>query len=96
MRREADRHEILLDIERQLVVELRIDRVRRQREQERVAVGRRLGRDVGADIAGGATAIVDDDRLSQLRRKRLVRMRATTSVPPPGGYGTMNLIGFDG
>jgi hypothetical protein len=66
-------------------IELGIDRVRGQREQQRVAISRRLCRDVGADVAGGATAIVDDDRLAQFRGQGSLRMRATTSVPPPGG-----------
>ncbi len=70
-RGEAHRHEIALDVERQLLVELRVDRVRRQREQDRVAVGRRFRDDVGAEIAGGAAAVVDDDRLAELRRQRL-------------------------
>jgi hypothetical protein len=71
-RREADRHEIAIDVERELVVELRIDRVRRQGEQNVVAVRGRLCRNVGANVAGGATAIVNDDRLTQFRSQRFV------------------------
>ncbi len=63
---EADRGEVLFDVERQLVVELWIDGMRRQRQQNRITVGRGLGRKIGADIAGRATAIVDDDRLAEL------------------------------
>ena len=47
-----------------LPVERRVDRVRADRaDQQRVAVGRRLGDDVGADRAAGAAAVVDDHLL---------------------------------
>jgi hypothetical protein len=52
-------------VERQLRIERRVDRVRRQREQHRVAVGRRLRDDVGAERAGRAAAVVDHDRLAE-------------------------------
>src|SRR5262249_44823139 len=62
-----------LDVERQLVVELRIDRVRREREQDRVSVWRCLGREIGAEVAGRTAAVVDDDRLAKVGRERLLQ-----------------------
>ena len=70
-RGEADRHEIPFDVEGKLFVELRIDRVRGQREKDRIAVGRGLRRDIRADIAAGSAAVLDDDRLSEHRRERI-------------------------
>ena len=62
---EADRDEVLFDVERQLVVELRIDGVRRQREQHGVAIGSGLGGEVGAEVACRPASILDDDRLAE-------------------------------
>ena len=61
----GDAGEILGGIERQLGVERRRDRVRGDRvEADRVAVGGRLGDDVGADIAARARAVLDDELLA--------------------------------
>ena len=84
------------DVERQLVVELRIDRVRRQREQDRVAVGRRLRDDIGADVAGSAAAVVDDDRLAQRGRERFVQDPRDNIGAATRRIGTTNLIGLVG
>jgi hypothetical protein len=86
--------EIALDVERQLVVELRIDRVRRQREQNVVAVGGCLRRDVRAHVAPQRTPLLSMMiGCPRLYASASFMMRATTSVPPPGGYGTMNRMG---
>ncbi len=61
---DAHRDEILHRIER-LLVEPGIDRVRDGNDQERVAVGRRLGGEVGADDTAGAAAVIDEDLLAQ-------------------------------
>ena len=61
----ADRREVLLGIERQLGVERRRDRVAGDGvEPDRVAVGRRLGEDVGADIAARTALVLDDELLA--------------------------------
>ena len=67
-----DRRQVLRRIERHLLVEARIDHDRRaRRDEQRVAVGRRLGDHRRADVAAGAAAVVDDERLLQLLRQPL-------------------------
>ncbi len=64
--------EILDRVEAQLRVEMDVDRVRADRtHQQVVAVGLHARRELGADVAAGAAAVVDDDRLAQLLRDRL-------------------------
>src|SRR5712691_9569297 len=60
---ERDRSEVLLRVERQRPVQRHVDRVGRRRDQEREAVGRRLGYEIGADVAAGSRAVLDDHRL---------------------------------
>src|SRR5439155_20345076 len=66
---ERDRREVLLRVERQRPVQRHVDRVGRRRDEQRVAVGRALRDEIGADIAAGAGLVLDDDRLSQGFRK---------------------------
>src|SRR5208283_2373879 len=68
---QADRHEVLFDVKRKMFVELRVDRVRGKREQDRIAVWRRLRDQIGAQDAGGTATVVDDDGLPQQRGKWL-------------------------
>jgi hypothetical protein len=49
----------------QIVVERRIDGVRRARIEQRVAVGRRAHDEFGCDIAAGARLVVDDELLAE-------------------------------
>jgi hypothetical protein len=61
----ADRRKILLGIERQLGVERRRDGVAGDAvEADRVAVGCRLGDDVGADIAARTALVLDNELLA--------------------------------
>ena len=61
-----DRREILDRIVRQVSAQTHRHRVRaRGGDADRVAVGRRLGDRVGADIAAGADPVVDHDLLAQ-------------------------------
>ena len=60
----ADRNEGFGVIVRQLV-EPGIDRVRQRDDQQRIAVRRRLGGDVGSDRSAGTAAIVDLDLLPE-------------------------------
>jgi hypothetical protein len=63
---------------------------------QRVAVGRRLGDDVGADRPGGAGLVVDDHRLAERSPSLAPTRRPIASAPPPGGNPTISLIGFEG
>ena len=61
----ADGREVLVGIERQPGVERRRDRVAGDAvEADRVAVGRRLGDGVGADIAARAALVLDQELLA--------------------------------
>ena len=93
-----DRRQVLRRIERHLLVQARIDHDRRaRRDQQRVAVGRRLRDHRRADVAAGAAAVVDDERLLQLLGQRPSPSgRAAMSDGPPGGHGTMIVTGFVG
>ena len=49
--------------------------------QQRVAVGRGVGDDLGGEIAARARPILDDDRLTEANRQRL-RVKPARSGPP--------------
>ena len=68
-RDQADRDEIVLDRVVELGVHRGRDRVMHRAHEERVAVGRRLGGDAGADCAAGAAAVVDDHLASKRARQ---------------------------
>ena len=53
------------EIEVEIVVDRRIDRVRRCHEEKGVSVGRCTHHDFSADIAAGAWSIVDNKRLAE-------------------------------
>ena len=57
--------EVANEIEIEITVERRVDRVRRCSHQERIAIGGRSRDHLGADIATGARAIVEDKWLTQ-------------------------------
>jgi hypothetical protein len=74
-RRQHDRREILQRMEARLLVQADVDREDAVvAEQHRVAVGIALRDDLGGDVAPGAGAVVDHDRLAEalreLRRER--------------------------
>src|SRR5262245_35114776 len=56
------------EIEVELVVEGRVDRVRCSDIQERIAVGRRTHDRLSANIAGAARSIFDDEGLAEALR----------------------------
>ena len=61
---QRDRREVLDRVERELRVERRADRVGLRREQQRVAVGRRLRDHFAADRRARAGLVLDDDLLA--------------------------------
>src|ERR1041384_7452547 len=65
-------------------VERGIDRIRRHDLQQRVAIGRRLGDHLGADVAAGARAILDDELLAEALRQPLTH-QARLDVGGPSG-----------
>ena len=82
---ERDRHEVLDRVVRHLRIERRIDRLRADRShQQRVAVGRRLGDEVGAEVAAGAGLVLDDEGLAE-RLAELRREGAREDVGRPAG-----------
>ena len=70
LRDQHDRHEVAIGVERHgLVDHLVLHRDAGRGDQERVAVRLRLGDGGSADIAVGAGAVVDDERLPELFRQ---------------------------
>ena len=66
-----DRHDVAQEIEVELFVERGVDGVLRIHQQQRVAVGRRAGDELGRDVAGGAGPGLDDELLAELLRQPL-------------------------
>ena len=66
-----DRRDVADEIEIELVVERRVDRVRSRDQEERVAVGGRTHDRLGADIAAGARPVLDDEWLAEPLRQPL-------------------------
>ena len=95
IRHKADRLEILLQIVVQLVDDAADVGVPLP-DVDRVAIGRRARDAPDGDAAAGAADILDDDRLPERGPHTSARMRAATSVDPPGGNGTMSVIWRDG
>ena len=62
-RGEAERHEIPKDVERQLRIERRVERMGARHEEQRVAIGGRPRHRLGADVAARANAVLDNDLL---------------------------------
>ena len=59
------------EIEFEVRIERRVDCVRRDHHEERVAVRRRFHDHFGADIAGGARSVLDDELLAKSLRQPL-------------------------
>ena len=62
-------------------------------DAQRVAVGGRAHGAADAEAAGGASDILDHDRLAEIGRICSARKRASVSVAPPAGNGTIMVIG---
>ena len=93
MRHDRDRLE-LGRVEVELLVEEDIGGDRRGlRGHQRIAVGLGTIDGFGAEIAAGAAAVLDHDRLPEPACSFSAKMRVTVSTPPPAGTETMILIG---
>ena len=85
LRHHGDRRERLLHVERQRVVEIGVDGVRRgRRHQQRVAVGIAVGDEGRADVGAGARLVDDGERLLE-RGGILVRHHARQDVGVAAG-----------
>ena len=65
-------------------------------DQDRIAGGIRLGDDGGSDTFRSTAAVLDDDRLTELRRRASSTMRPTMSSVLPAVNGIMARIGLLG
>ena len=66
-----DRRDVADEIEIELVVERRVDRVVASDQKERIAVRRRAHDRLGGDIAAGARPVLDDELLAEPLRQPL-------------------------
>ncbi len=80
-----DRCDVANEIEIELVVECRIDRVRRTDQEQRVAVRRRTHDRLGGDIAAGARPVLDDEWLAEPLRQPLTYQTRENVVRAAGG-----------
>ena len=65
-------------------------------QQQRVAVGLRLGDAAGAERAAGAADILDDDLLAETLLMASATSRVTVSVGPPAAKGTTTVMALVG
>jgi hypothetical protein len=91
-----DWFQIFQEIERQRIKAAGQHMRRGCADAQRIAVGSRSDRAADTETAGSAADILDDDGLPQNRPDLLPRNRATVSVAPPAGNGTIMLIGRAG
>ncbi len=80
-----DRRDVADEIEIELVVERRVDRIRRTDQQQRIAVRRRTHDRLGADIAGGARPVLDDEGLAEPLRQPLAHQTCDDVARAAGG-----------
>ena len=83
----GDRRDVADEIEIELVVERRVDRVRRTDQQQRVAVGGRAHDRLGADVAAGARPVLDDEWLAEPLRQPLPDQAREDVGRAAGGNG---------
>ena len=85
----CDRRDVAEEIEAELVVERRIDRVRRTDQQQRVAVGSRAHHGLGGNIGGSPGPVFDNELLAKPLGQPLPH-KACKDVVPAGGGKTDN------
>src|SRR5665647_3469129 len=94
---QPDRREVLRRVEGQVAVQRLVDRERpRRREQQRVAVGRRAGDRIGADMPPAPAWFSTMTDLPHNSLSFCATSRAITSFEPPGGNGTTMRTGRSG
>ena len=90
------RRDVANEIEIELVVERRVNRVDRSHEEERVPVSGRTHSRLGADIGACAGPVFDDELLAEGSDSHCPIRRAMMSVPPAGANPTMMRTGRAG
>src|SRR5258706_11756007 len=75
-----DRRDVTDEIEIELVVECRVDRIERAGEEQGIPVSRGAHDRFGADIAGGANPVLNDDLLSEAFRQPLTNQASDDVV----------------
>jgi hypothetical protein len=95
--READnRRDVPDEVETEIVVERGIDRIRGHNLQQRVAICGRLRDRLGADVAAGAGAVLNDELLAEALRQPLTHQARLDVGSPAGGKPTTMRTGRDG
>src|SRR5512132_3613068 len=88
-RDQAYRLKILLRIEREILVDERVDRMRAHgADEQRMTVARRARDRGGADVAACARPVVGDERAAVFLLQALGEHPANMSVVPPAVKGT--------
>src|SRR5215472_12413478 len=82
-----DWRDVTDEVEIELVVERRIDCVRRSGPQQRIAVGRRTNDRFGADIGAPARTVLNDEWLAQALRQPLAHQAYQYIRRAAGGRG---------
>src|SRR5262245_33972367 len=77
----GDGRNVLDEMEIQVVVERRVDGVRRRYDQQRVTIGGRAHHGLGADVAARTWPVLDNERLAKSLGKPL-RYQACKDVRP--------------
>jgi len=81
----SDGRDIAKEIEAEIFIKRRIDRIARRDLQERVSVRRRSQSGLGADIARSASAVLDDELAAETLREPLCHHARNDVGGAPGG-----------
>src|SRR5262249_39699038 len=81
----GDRRDVANEIEIELLVERRVDRVVRACQEDRVSVRGHAYDRLGADIAGGTRSVLDDEGLAKMLRQPLSHQARDDVIRPAGG-----------
>ena len=92
----GDRRDVVDEIEIQLFVERRIDRVRRHDQEQSVAIGWRTHDCFGGNVAAGSRTVLDDERLTEPFREPLTYQARRDVAAASGGKPTTMRTGRDG
>src|SRR6516165_2613757 len=84
-----DRRDVADEVEIELVVERRVDRVRRRGQQQRIAVGWRTNDRFGTDIGAPARTVLNDEWLAKRSDNHWPIRRTRISAVPPAAVEMM-------